>query len=96
VSTICRSKNTTCGISFAASCNTFDGEQSEFKGAVMLSGPHKNETTQADLPENITPAYPDWVKEFINRRIDAAIERAKIENTRERVDPVPSVKPKPR
>jgi hypothetical protein len=62
----------------------------------MLSGPQENEVTRVDLLPNITPAYPAWVKEFINRRIDAAIERAKRENSGERVDPVPSVKAKPR
>jgi hypothetical protein len=62
----------------------------------MLSGPQKNETSQVDLQRNNTPAYPDWVKEFINRRIDVAIERAKRENTGERWDPLASVKPKPR
>jgi hypothetical protein len=62
----------------------------------MLSGPQKNETSQVDLQRNITPPYPAWVKEFINQRIDAAIERAKRENNSERADPVPSVKPKPR
>jgi hypothetical protein len=62
----------------------------------MLSGPQKNETSHADLQPNITPAYPDWVKEFINRRIDAAIERVKRQNISERVDPIPTVKPKPR
>jgi hypothetical protein len=62
----------------------------------MLSGPQKNDTSQANLQPGIATAYPDWVKEFINRRIDAAIERAKRENAGERVDPVPTVKPKPR
>ena len=62
----------------------------------MLSGPQNNEISQAGLPPNSTPVYPAWVKEFINRRIDAAIERAKRENTGPRVDSVPSVKAKPR
>ena len=62
----------------------------------MLSGPQKNEISPADLPPNITPAYPDWVKDFINRQIDAAIQRTKRQNTSERAAPVPAVKPKPR
>jgi hypothetical protein len=62
----------------------------------MLSGPQKNEITRVDLPPNITPAYPDWVKEFVNRRIDAAIERVKKESTTTRADPDTPVKPKPR
>jgi hypothetical protein len=41
----------------------------------MLSGPQKTETSQADLQPNITPPYPAWVKEFINRRIDASQKR---------------------
>ena len=61
----------------------------------MLPSPQTNEGTRVDLPTNM-PKYPDWVKEFINRRIDAAIERAIRENTGEWVEPVPSVKPKPR
>jgi hypothetical protein len=62
----------------------------------MLSAPQKNETSQADLQPSRTSPYPDWVKEFINRPIDAAIERAKRENGYARVDRVLSVKPKPR
>jgi hypothetical protein len=62
----------------------------------MLSLTQANETSQVDLQPNMTSACPDWVKEFISRRIDAAIERAKRENNSERADPVPSVKPKPR
>jgi hypothetical protein len=61
-----------------------------------MPGPQKNEVTTVDLARNNTPAYPDWVQELINRRIDAAIERIKRENAGEQVDPVPPVKPKPR
>jgi hypothetical protein len=62
----------------------------------MLPSPQKNEVTRVDLARNIKPAYPDWVKEFINRRIDIAIERHKRESAGEREAPVPPVKPKPR
>lgn len=62
----------------------------------MLSGPQKNEVTKVDMQPNIAPQYPAWVEEFINRRIDAAIDRAKRENTSRRIDPIAVVKPKPR
>jgi hypothetical protein len=61
----------------------------------MLPDQHKSETNQVDLPPNFTPPYPAWVKEFINREIDAAIARAKRTGTARGIKDGQPVKPKP-
>jgi hypothetical protein len=55
-----------------------------------------NETKAIDSRENSVSRYPQWVKDLIDRQLDAAIDRYTRSASDCKGDDIKPVKPKPR